>query len=662
MTEIDDKYAQLGGPNGFLGASTTAEQICSDGIGHFRRFQNGSIYWHPRFRTHEVHGEIHGLWQSLGWERSSFGYPLTDELDTHHHRGRYNEFQDGFIYWEPGRRAYEVFRIPRRGPCAPSTVGNWEIPPFTSGVVGIHAALLHTNKILFFTYREPPHPETAHEAPQPHGDSAVLNLATGTVTRPTPSERELNLFCSGHAFLPDGRLLIGGGEREHPGVRSIHIFNPANETWQYVGNMQRGRWYPTCVTLPNGQIFIVGGLAWETSTSSPPNSTYDIFGNNTIQAGLPVPLFFPVPGQSGEFVTYPFVFVLPTGKLFIHDGIRTMLFDLATWSIPTFTEAAIRPGRNARTYSLEGTSVLLPLSPNTDPPYRARVMIMGGGGAPPINMRSPATETCEILDTSSPTSEMRWELVAPMSRPRVMPDSVLLPDGNVLVMNGSSTGYADNGANPVFDVQMYNPLLNRWTTLCSMTIPRLYHATAILLPDGRVMTAGTDVMWNPDPFHESQLRLEFYSPPYLFRGQRPIISEAPAEIFYRKEFVISTPDAENIYLVCLIRSGSVTHSFNSDQRHVELRVSAAGKSSLKVISPPNGCVAPPGYYLLFIVTKDGIPSIGKFVLMRSEPTFQIGDVMPEDFKKVDPLKDPVKYGDMVFQLLLKRLAIKTVEG
>jgi hypothetical protein len=230
-----------------------------------------------------------------------------------------------------------------------------------------------------------------------------------------------------------------------------------------------------------------------------------------------------------------------------------------------------------------------------------------------VDIRTPATNTCEILDLGEATPA--WRLVAPMAQPRVMPDAVLLPDGKVLVMNGSSTGFADNGANPVYEAELYDPASNTWTTLCRMKIPRLYHATALLLPDGRVMTAGTDSMWNPDPFHIAQLRLEFFSPPYLFRGTRPTISNAPADIRYNTGFTVATPSAGSVTSVSLLRCGSVTHSFNSDQRYVGLTINSRTASSLALQAPPNGFVAPPGYYLLFIL-KDGVPSVGRFVRLR----------------------------------------------
>jgi hypothetical protein len=145
-----------------------------------------------------------------------------------------------------------------------------------------------------------------------------------------------------------------------------------------------------------------------------------------------------------------------------------------------------------------------------------------------------------------------------------------------------------------------------------MTVPRLYHSTALLLPDARVMTAGSDSMWNPDPFHESQLRLEIFSPPYLFAGARPEISSCPDQIDYGADLQVGTPQAAIIDAIALMRCGSSTHSFNPDQRHVGLTIKARAANSLTLEAPPDGFVAPPGYYMLFLL-KDGVPSVSSFV-------------------------------------------------
>ena len=605
---IRGKWASLGWELGFLGYPLTDETTTPDGVGRFNHFQGGSIYWTPATGAHEVRGAIRDRWSVLGWEGGRLGYPVSDELDTPHHFGKVSHFQGGSLYWDAGRGAYEVWPAPAPRACANHLEGRWDIPQHRSGVVGVHAALLHTSEVLFFTYREPPDHD-AVPAPQPKGDSAVLDLASGTLRTPAAAPGEPNLFCAGQAFMPDGRLLVGGGEREQPAVAALHTFTPGPGAgaWAHVGEFAAGRWYATCVTLPDGRVFILGGRNW-TPGNNQPNPTYEIYDPVAgLQPEQPAPML-----TGTAFDTYPFVFVLPSGKLFVHAGTRTGFFDLTSFTPdPLALEAATRPGRNARTYGIEGTSVLLPLRPDTDPPYRARVMVMGGGGTPPVDIRTRATESCEILDTGAPAPA--WALSAAMAQPRVMPDAVLLPDGTVFVANGSSSGFADNGANPVYDAEIYDPVADRWTTVCPMQVPRLYHATALLLPDARVLTAGTDSQWNPDPFHVSELRLELYSPPYLFRGARPVIESAPVQWDYNETVALRCSTSPAVGSACLVRCGSVTHSFNSDQRLVGLTMVAGPNGAVSIETPPDPMVAPPGFYLLFVLTNAGVPSVARFV-------------------------------------------------
>ncbi|MBW3537570.1 MAG: DUF1929 domain-containing protein [Actinobacteria bacterium] len=612
---IRAKWASLGWERGVLGYPVTDEATTQDGVGRYNHFQSGSIYWTPSTGAWEVHGAIRDRWAALGWETSSLGYPVSDELDTPAGMGRVSHFQGGSIYWDAGRGAYEVWPAPRPRPCSAATDGRWETSPSTSGVVGVHAALLRTNKVLFFTYREPADPH-GPPAPQPNGAAAVWDLDTGAITTPAPASGERNLFCAGQSMLGDGRVFVGGGERQHVGVTSLHVFTPGGArggSWQHVGDMPAGRWYPTCVTLPDGRVMMIGGRDW-TSTANRANPTFEMYdpatGALTPRQRLPLLV-------GNAFDTYPFAFVLPGGRLFMHAGTRTRFLNLGTMAdAGASLEAAARPDRNSRTYGLEGTAVLLPLDPDASPAYSARVMLIGGGGRPPVAMTTPATASCEVLDTSA--SAPGWILTAPMARPRVMPDAVLLPDGLVFVSNGSSTGFADNGANPVYDAELYDPATNVWRTVCPMSVPRLYHATSLLLPDGRVMTAGTDESWNPDPFHEAELRIELYSPPYLFAGPRPMITSAPpARAGYGTSISVGHAGTPAIASACLVRCGSVTHSFNSDQRLIKLRVIERRSNQVSLQAPPDGFVAPPGYYLLFLLTSAGVPSVGRFIRIGS---------------------------------------------
>ena len=367
--------------------------------------------------------------------------------------------------------------------------GSWEKSVYNSKVVGIHAALLRDGSVLFFSHGNPTGCVGAIEV-----GSAVLSFLAPAVTQ---QELDPGVICSGHTFVRDGRLIACGSERDVRGLHALRQFNPADGEsgeWRHLADLTEARWYPTCVELPDGRVLIVGGQQWSQDEGTP-NCTFQVYDP---ERGMHPPR--PLPLLCEEGAMYPFTFVLPSGQALIHAGRKTCFLDLDTLELDgRVLEAAEREGRNSRTYDLQGTAVLLPLRPDDDPPYRARVMLLGGGGAPEVTANRPATNTCEILDLGE--AEPAWRLAEPMAHRRVMPDAVLLPDGNVLVTNGSSTGKADAGVNPVFETELYDVERGVWTTLCSMQIPRLYHSVALLLPDARVLTAGEDSIWHPGLLH-----------------------------------------------------------------------------------------------------------------------------------------------------------------
>lgn len=613
-------WSGLGWETSALGYPLTDETATPDGVGRFNHFQQGSIFWTPPTGAHEVRGAIHALWAQLGFENSALGYPLTNEKTTEHRGSRHNRFQHGDIWWDAHRGAYEVLDRPNFPRPDPAVGGQWTVAPFDAGISGLHAALLPTGAkgaIWFLSYHDPT--GHGHHSPQPaaDGEARVLDLASKTVSTPDyvgPHGHLPNLFCGGHAFLPDGRLLMVGGDREDQDrLRMLHTFTPGGAhggTWTDVDRMAQGRWYPSAVTLPDGRVLIVAGEKRVfTPPAANPNTSYEIFDPNTGQVGPQVSA--PLLQGFGGSITFPFVFVLPDGKVLMHGGTHTVFLDLDSFTFdPLQLEAAPRPGRNSRTYGFEGTSVLLPLLPDADPPYRARVMMCGGGGPATVGMRTPATDTTEILDLSD--QPPAWTPAASMAAARVMPDAVLLPDGTVLVMSGSSAGFADNGANPVWETELFDPATGAWTSMDHTSVPRLYHATALLLPDATVLTSGTDATWNPEVIPESELRLEVFRPPYLFRGERPKIASADEHMDYDTTFAVQSPDADSITSVALMRNGSCTHSFNSDQRHVGLAITARHGDALTLATPPNGSIAPGGWYMLFLL-RDGVPSEAEFV-------------------------------------------------
>jgi len=282
------------------------------------------------------------------------------------------------------------------------------------------------------------------------------------------------------------------------------------------------------------------------------------------------------------------------------------------WSSMSWSDAELAAAYPfSRTYPGQGSSVLLPLRPTDDPPYRALVLVVGGGGADPqdLNVETPATNTAELLDLGE--SPPAWHFTAAMGQPRVMLDATLLPDGTVLVTGGSATGRSDMGIDPVLPIELFDSVSESWTTLAEMHTPRSYHSTAILLPSAQVLIGGNDFLFNLPPYDYPEHRLEVFSPPYLFRGARPSLAAVPATVGHGTILVVSV--SQPIATAVLMRPGSVTHSFNMEQRLIGLAIAGQAGDQLTLESPPNANIAPPGYYLLFVLNADGVPSEAAFL-------------------------------------------------
>jgi Domain of unknown function (DUF1929) len=254
----------------------------------------------------------------------------------------------------------------------------------------------------------------------------------------------------------------------------------------------------------------------------------------------------------------------------------------------------------------QSASVLLP------PAQDQRVIIMGGGPAGKPN-KTDAIDNVDMVDFKDPNPH--FAPIAPLNFPRLHLNAVLLPDHTVFVTGGS----LKQEDQPLARLQpeIYDPATNTWTPMAQSTVPRLYHSTALLLPDGRVVSAGgnpeggTHVQWDQDP--EEEMRLEVFSPPYLFRGPRPIITAAPPQCAHGQTIQIRSPQAANIRWASLLRNCVTTHSFDGSQRLVDLGVISRNGGVVRATVPQNPNIAPPGPYMLFLVDDAGIPSVASLI-------------------------------------------------
>jgi hypothetical protein len=453
-----------------------------------------------------------------------------------------------------------------------ATLGRWSVP-FELHVIGTHSTLLPNGKVLLFSY----------PAQGEHGsDTWTWDGTTGASAQVRTLLRR-DVFCSGHSVLPDGRAFVTGGTmwgtHTFRGAHETTLFDPRTSNWSRGPGMAFARWYPTNLTLPNGDVLIVSGT--DTNEELVPVIEHYSVAANSITA---------LPASADKLVSeYPRLHVLPSGKVFMAgQEAETFLLDpeTAQW---TFVDTMNFGDR----YS--GTSVLLP--------GLQKVLALGGNQidpeAPTLGT-NPPTDTAEIIDLSQPAP--RWRTTNPMHYAREHANAVLLPDGTVLVVGGGQSGLYRK---PVKASELFDPETETWTVLAAQIAPREYHSAAVLLPDGRVLSTGMDSgKWKRTG--------EVYSPPYLFRGPRPTITSAPSAIAYGSTFTLATPNAAGIRKVALLRPGSVTHSVNFEQRYVALAFSAS-EGQLSIEAPAGGTIAPPGWYMLFLVNAGGVPSVAAWV-------------------------------------------------
>ena len=288
---------------------------------------------------------------------------------------------------------------------------------------------------------------------------------------------------------------------------------------------------------------------------------------------------------------YPFMFVLPTGKV-----VSAGRYLRNAWP------------ENAYSYTLDLSTMQWTALTDTQPMHGGSAVmyepgkIMKSGGEDPTRTDGYATDKTAVLDTT--VALPKWRETAPMGIKRREHNLVLLPDGKVFAVGGSYVFDQPPTGNVQKQAEMWDPTTQLWTPMATMNQVRCYHSTAVLLADGRVLTAGGNL--SPTG--------QIYSPPYLFKGPRPVIENIslnrmrPAQFF-----TIQTPNASSVAKVVLMGLNAVTHAFDQNQRRVPLTHFVTASNKLLVLGPGSYNVTPPGYYMLFVVNALGVPSIAQYV-------------------------------------------------
>lgn len=528
----------------------------------------------------------------------------------------------------------------------PESVGRWTTKPFPLHGGGngyaVHAALLHTGKVIYYGYTR-----SKHDGTDANNSLAWLwNPKKGTGRRAfkkvypprimlhhkrTPAP----IYCSGMSLLADGRLFIVGGNLARAprlaGRNQAFLFDPETEKWTRVPRPKgsEGRWYPSQVRLGDGRVLTLSGYTQHGSEQK--SKTIEIY--TPPKPGTKGTGHFRLikPEDSRSPGLYPHLWLMPSGNVFMggpggYDSWFLNPDESEPWfnenSDPSFDEKYPDDAfPKERGYS---TGVLRPDGEN----FPSRVTLIGGVNYEDNSVGKSgdlATKTTETFDWSLDGTDLtgpHWEDDAPLNVARMNMNTVLLPDLTEVTIGGGAGEFGDaaeysvvapgerKDLRPRRQVELFDPAAGEWRLGPAQREDRAYHSTALLLPDGRVWSAGDDYHPHGGSKHGGwpvSDTGEIYSPPYLFKGERPKIVSTPRKLTWGENFAPVTSGPAVTRMV-LASPSAVTHANDMNQRVIPLDFDG---SMASVPSNPN--VAPPGWYMLFVLTDNGVPSVAKWV-------------------------------------------------
>ena len=486
--------------------------------------------------------------------------------------------------------------------------GSWSSGKNTT-TVAIHASILPNGKIFYLA-------GSGYHAEHQAGPYEARVLDPNTGTESSNISMSEDLFCVGQAPLPNGNILLAGGTLRYDiaadncngkwhGLNSAYEFDWSTSRLTKVAPMRHGRWYPTCVTMADGNVMVTGGYdqygdhnrlveiynsgskTWSIISASSGGSTYTV-GNSSAGtcSGAGSPSYS---GASPNLFLYPRMHLMPSGNIVVAG----MLDDIRLWNRSNGSWSAL--GLSSPSYRHYGTSVLLPLNNTTT--EKGKILTVGGSPT----SSDPATRTCQVLDFNAGNPSIRTVGSLAYGRKYLAP--VILPDGKVVVFGGAAQG----NSNPRYRPEMFNPSTQTWTTLPVASVPRVYHQVSLLLPDGRVWTAGSTPSRS-----RWELRTEFFRPAY-YSATRPSISGTPSVGSYGGSITIPASNTSSISRASLVKCPDTTHHYDSNMRLLWLEVTSRTSSNVTVQAPLNANLAPPGYYYIHVINSSGIPSVARII-------------------------------------------------
>ncbi|KAF8528732.1 glyoxal oxidase precursor [Gautieria morchelliformis] len=520
----------------------------------------------------------------------------------------------------------------------------------TSGVVALETIVVSpTLAIIFDKASNDPLMVNGHAA-----WGALWNFETNTAS---PLDVVSDSFCASGGFLSNGSMVSVGGNnlplipQAQDGTMGIRIFEPCTspsgagctlfEDPQTV-HLAVTRWYTSALRIFDGSLMIIGGMHESTPFyNTDPVNSIEFFPPK--DAG--VPRASPFLERSLPANLFPRGFALPDGRVFIAANNRSVIYDTET---NTETLLPDIPNGVRVTNPFDGTATLLPLSP---PDFTPEVLVCGGSNAsdttPSLNLTSqdPASTQCSRITLTPTGIKKGWE-VEHLLEPRMMPEFILLPNGQVLIINGAGTGYAavasvadpidgSNADHPVFTPSIYTPSAPLGQRISNVGLPttniaRMYHSSVTLTPKGNVFIGGSNpnIQINNDTVFHSEFRVEYLNPPFM-TAARPALLYMPTQLAFNGVYKVAVSIPPNLSAssvkVALMDLGFSTHAFHTGSRLVFMEAQLSqDRTSLTFTSPPNNRVYPPGPAFVFL-TIDDVTSEGVQVMVGTGASPPVAD-------------------------------------
>ncbi len=463
--------------------------------------------------------------------------------------------------------------------------------PLTLPLVPAAGAVLNNGKVLFWAGNSP-----TNFTDSGRTFTALYTPGNGSTTEQLVSETSHDMFCPGTALMADGRLLVNGGYD----AGTTSLYNPSTNSWTRSSDMVTTRAYNASVPLADGSVLTLGG-SWSGGIGAKPAELFTLTtGWRSLSGISTADSSFNTADENGIFRGDNHMWLIPTGNgRVLHAGPSKTMHWMDTRGNGSVVNAGMRADDSD---SMNGNAVM----------YDAGKILTVGGS---VNYEGSVSKTdAFVIDTQGGTAAARR--VSPMAYPRLFANSVVLPNGQVVIVGGQTRGLPFSDEGSVLPAELYDPQTESFTTLAPMSVGRNYHSIALLLPDGRVLSAGGGLCDCAGDHPNMQVLI----PPYLFNADgsaavRPVVVSAPASVNYGSVATVVTNSPVTQF--SMVRLGATTHTVNNDQRRVALAFTGGANNSYQVTIPSNAGILLPGPWMLFALNANGTPSVSKIITVSN---------------------------------------------